>query len=127
MADQGFAYSSNAFDDDLPYWDRSVSPPLLMVPYALDSNDMKFFHPNGFVRASDMVDYVEDALAVLLAEAKAGNPRLMNIGFHLRIVGRPARFKAFVDILALLKRHEADVWVATRAEIARAFAAQHPA
>jgi peptidoglycan/xylan/chitin deacetylase (PgdA/CDA1 family) len=127
LAEQGFLYSSNAFDDDLPYWDRSVSPPLLIVPYALDSNDMKFFHPNGFVRASEMVDYVEDALGVLLAEVKAGKPRLLNIGFHLRIVGRPARFKAFADILALLKRHEADVWVATRADIARSFAAQCPA
>jgi peptidoglycan/xylan/chitin deacetylase (PgdA/CDA1 family) len=127
LADHGFAYSSNAFDDDLPYWDRSVSPPLLMVPYALDSNDMKFFHPNGFVRAAEMTGYVEDALLVLLAEAKAGKPRLMNIGFHLRIVGRPARFKAFADVLALLKRHEADIWVATRGEIARVFAAQCPA
>ncbi len=127
LASQGFLYSSNAFDDDLPYWDRSVSPPLLMVPYALDTNDMKFFHPNGFVRAREMVEYVGDALATLLAEAKAGKPRLLNIGFHLRIVGRPARFKAFTEILALLKRHEADTWVATRSEIARAFAGQHPA
>ena len=126
LAAQGFLYGSNAFDDDLPYWDRSVTPPLLIVPYALDSNDMKFFHPNGFVRASEMADYVNDALAVLLAEARAGKPRLLNIGFHLRIVGRPARFKAFADILALLRRHEADVWVATRADIARAFAAQCP-
>ena len=127
LAEQGFLYSSNAFDDDLPYWDRSVTPPLLIVPYALDSNDMKFFHPNGFVRPSEMVDYVESALDVLVAEARAGKPRLLNIGFHLRIVGRPARFKAFADILALLKRHEADVWVATRADIAQAFIAQHPA
>ena len=127
LADQGFLYSSNAFDDDLPYWDRSVSPPLLIVPYALDSNDMKFFHPNGFVRSSEMVDYVADALTTLIAEAKAGKPRLLNIGFHLRIVGRPARFKAFADILSLLRRHEADVWVATRSDIAQSFVAQHPA
>ncbi|MFZ4687224.1 MAG: polysaccharide deacetylase family protein [Hyphomonadaceae bacterium] len=127
LAEQGFLYCSNAFDDDLPYWDRSVFPPLLIVPYALDSNDMKFFHPNGFVRPSEMVDYVESALDVLLAEAEAGKSRLLNIGFHLRIVGRPARFKAFADILALLKRHEANLWVATRADIARAFMAQCPA
>jgi peptidoglycan/xylan/chitin deacetylase (PgdA/CDA1 family) len=126
LAEQGFLYSSNAFDDDLPYWDRTVTPPLLVVPYALDSNDMKFFHPNGFVRASEMVGYIDDALSVLIAEAKAGKPRLLNIGFHLRIVGRPARFRAFADILALLRRHEADIWVATRADIARSFAAQCP-
>jgi peptidoglycan/xylan/chitin deacetylase (PgdA/CDA1 family) len=127
LAEQGFAYCSNAFDDDLPYWDRSVSPPLLIVPYALDSNDMKFFHPNGFVRASEMVDYVSDALHVLLKEARAGKPRLLNIGFHLRITGRPARFRAFTGILELLKQHEADIWVATRADIAQAFASQSPA
>ncbi len=127
LSQRGFLYSSNAFDDDLPYWDRSQTPPLLIVPYALDSNDMKFFHPNGFVRASEMVDYVEDALAVLLAEAKAGKPRLLNIGFHLRIVGRPGRFAAFSGILKLLQQHKELIWVATRADIVRAFAAQHPA
>ncbi len=56
---------------------------------------MKFFHPNGFVRASEMVGYVSDALEVLLAEADRGRPRLLNIGYHLRIAGRPARFPAF--------------------------------
>ena len=68
------------FDDDLPYWDRAPGrPPLLVVPYALDSNDMKFFHPNGFVRAREMVEYVTDALDVLEAEAARGLPRLLNL------------------------------------------------
>jgi peptidoglycan/xylan/chitin deacetylase (PgdA/CDA1 family) len=126
LAERGFLYTANGFDDDLPYWDRSVSSPLLVLPYALDTNDMKFFHPNGFVRASEMVDYVEDALDVLKAEAERGRPRLLNVGFHLRIVGRPARFKAFTGVLQLLQARREQLWIATRAEIARAFQAQAP-
>ncbi len=124
LAERGFLYASNGFDDDVPYFDRSTSPPMLVVPYALDSNDMKFFHPNGFVRSGDMVDYVRDALGVLLAEAARGRPRLLNIGYHLRIVGRPGRFPAFAGVLDLLSRHRDEVWIATRAEIANAFLAQ---
>lgn len=127
LAKRGFLYTSNGFDDDLPYWDRTLpEQPLLVVPYALDSNDMKFFHPNGFVRASEMVDYVTDALDVLEAEAARGLPRLLNLGFHLRIVGRPARFAAFRDIMNLLAARRDRIWIAGRAEIARAFIAAVP-
>lgn len=121
LAERGLLYTSNAFDDDLPYWDRSINPPLCVVPYALDSNDMKFFHPNGFVRAQEMVDYVSDALEVLLAEAAEGKPRLLNIGYHLRICGRPGRFKAFSGVLDVLDKHRDRIWIATRADIAQAF------
>jgi peptidoglycan/xylan/chitin deacetylase (PgdA/CDA1 family) len=121
---RGFLYTSNGFDDDLPYWDK---PPLLVVPYSLDSNDMKFFHPNGFVKARDMVEYVADALGVLEAEAARGLPRILNIGFHLRIVGRPGRYAAFRDIIGLLSARREHVWLARRADIARTFAAAVPA
>ncbi len=127
LAQRGFLYTSNGFDDDLPYWDHALSRPLLVVPYALDSNDMKFFHPNGFVRAQEMIDYVTDALDVLEAEAARGLPRLLNIGFHLRICGRPARFAAFRDILWLLAARRERLWIASRAEIAKAFARAVPA
>jgi hypothetical protein len=66
LAERGYVYTSNGLDDDLPYRDPSG---LVVVPHALDANDMKFFHPNGFVRAAEMVDYVADALDVLEAEA----------------------------------------------------------
>lgn len=124
LIERGFAYTSNAFDDDLPYWDRSGARPLVVVPYALDANDMKFFHPNGFVRAQDMVDYVDDALDVLLAEAARGRPRLLNIGFHLRICGRPGRFAAFARIAKRLASLGDRVWIARRDEIARSFVDQ---
>jgi peptidoglycan/xylan/chitin deacetylase (PgdA/CDA1 family) len=122
LAERGFLYTSNAFDDDLPYRDPA-HPALLVLPYALDSNDMKFFHPNGFVRAHEMVAYVEDALATLLAEADRGRPRLLSIGYHLRIAGRPGRFPAFDGVLARLAELGDRVWVARRDAIARAWIA----
>ena len=122
LAERGFLYTSNAFDDDLPYRDPA-HPSLVVLPYALDSNDMKFFHPNGFVRAREMVEYVEDALATLLAEAEQGKPRLLNIGYHLRIAGRPGRFVAFEGVLQKLAALGDRVWVARRDEIARAWVA----
>ncbi|PWC28344.1 polysaccharide deacetylase family protein [Teichococcus aestuarii] len=121
LEEQGFTYTSNAFDDDLPYRDPA-HPGLVVVPYALDTNDMKFFHPNGFVRAGEMVEYVSDALDVLLAEAERGRPRLLNIGYHLRIAGRPGRFRAFEGVLEQLAALRDRLWLARRAEIARAFA-----
>lgn len=124
LAERGYVYTSNGFDDDLPYHDPTG---LVVVPYALDSNDMKFFHPNGFVRAAEMVEYVVDALDVLEAEAAQGAPRLLNVGFHLRIVGRPGRFKAFEGVLQELDRRRARLWIARRIEIAEAFLRSAPA
>ncbi|MEM8959784.1 MAG: polysaccharide deacetylase family protein [Pseudomonadota bacterium] len=124
LAERGYLYTSNGFDDDLPYRCQSG---LIVVPYALDANDMKFFHPNGFVRADDMLAYVTDALDVLEAEAARGLPRLLNIGFHLRIVGRPGRFAAFERILTLLDARRDRLWLARRGELARAFVAAYPA
>ena len=126
LEERGFLYASNAFDDDLPYWRRSEGRRLLILPYALDTNDMKFFHPNGFVRAGEMVEYVSDALDVLLAEAERGRPRLLNIGYHLRITGRPARFQAFETVLSKLVALGDRVFVARRDVIARAFAEACP-
>lgn len=122
----GFRYTSNGFDDDLPYWDTQLPDPLLVLPYALDSNDMKFFHPNGFVCADEMVRYVQDALEVLLAEGARGTPKLLNLGYHLRIAGRPGRFAAFEKVLALLASLGDEVWVASRLEIAQLCASQLP-
>ncbi len=122
LHEMGYDYDSNALDDDLPY--RCPTTGMLVLPYALDSNDMKFFHPNGFVLPGDMADYVAAALDQLIDEGRRGVPRMLSVGFHLRICGRPARFRAVEAILADLARRGADVWVATRAEIAAAAGAQ---
>ena len=121
----GYGYDSNAFDDDLPY--RCSETGMLVLPYSLDTNDMKFFHPNGFVQPGEFASYVAAALDQLTAEvARGGVPRMLNVGFHLRICGRPARFAAVEAILADLRRRGSSVWVATRAEIAAVAEAQLP-
>ncbi|MEO1455012.1 MAG: polysaccharide deacetylase family protein [Pseudomonadota bacterium] len=120
LAEAGYLYTSNAFDDDLPYADPSG---LTVLPYNLDTNDMKFFHPNGFVRAVEMVDYVRDAVEQLLVEAGRGRSSTLSIGFHLRISGRPARFRAVTGILEYLASLDGRIWRAQRIEIASHFAA----
>lgn len=125
IAELGFAYDSNALDDDLPYWARTTTDPLLVLPYGFDSNDMKFFHPNGFVQSEDFSNYVASALRTLLGEAERGASSMLTIGFHLRISGRPARFGAVDAILSELKRLSDRVWVARRAEIAAHFRSMH--
>ena len=128
LSDLGFVYANNGFDDDLPYYHRFEDgrDPLLVVPYALDCNDMKFFHPNGFVTAGEFVRYVRDGASVLLEEGRRGRPRMLNIGLHLRICGRPSRFAAVEGILEYLKGLGDEVWIATRRDIADRFRAQHP-
>lgn len=117
LADEGFLYDSNALDDDLPYW-ANTAKPLLVVPYALDSNDMKYYHPTGFRTPDDFLGYLRRALTVLLAETDRGATRLFNIGLHMRISGRPARFWAVETILAELRELGDRVWLARRQDIA---------
>ena len=92
LRELGYAYDSNAFDDDLPY--RCPETGMLVLLYVLDTNDMKFFHPNGFVQPGQFSAYVAAALDQLVAEGERGVARTLSIGFHLRICGRPARFRA---------------------------------
>jgi peptidoglycan/xylan/chitin deacetylase (PgdA/CDA1 family) len=136
LREEGFIYTSNGLDDDLPYWadadadanaNTAGTRPLLVIPYAFDSNDMKFFHPNGFVRADDMVGYVKDAIEVLLDEGRRGVPKLLNIGLHLRIVGRPGRFAAVKRILDLLDSYGDEVWTPRRIDLARYWQEHFPA
>ncbi len=119
LAELGFLYDSNGFDDDLPYTSPAGSAQMLVVPYALDSNDMKFFHPNGFAEPEQFVRYVRAALSTLQNEAERGRSSLLNIGFHLRICGRPARFAAAESILGLLDELGDRIWVTRRVDLAR--------
>jgi peptidoglycan/xylan/chitin deacetylase (PgdA/CDA1 family) len=122
LAEFGFAYDSNVLDDDLPYWDAGRR--LVLLPYGFDTNDMKFFHPNGFVRPEDFSGYVASALNTLLAEAKDGQSSMLSIGLHLRITGRPARFSAVRAIFDHVKKLHGEVWIATRRDIAEHFKTQ---
>lgn len=118
LEELGFTHTSNAFDDDLPYYDTNG---FIVLPYNLDTNDMKFFHPNGFATAQELIDYVKDAVTQLLVEAKRGKSSTLSIGYHLRISGRPARFRAFSEIVSFLDSLGDQVWVAQRADIAASF------
>ena len=118
----GFLYDSDAYDDDLPHWVPVDGKPLLIIPYTLDNNDMKFAVPPGFSSNDGYEQHLRDSLDLLRREGG----RMMSIGIHCRIAGRPARAAA----LARFLDHAAacpDVWVATRAEIARHWMAEHPA
>ena len=121
----GFLYDSDSYADDLPYWVEAAGRPHLVVPYALDTNDMRFSSPQGFPTGEEFFAHLRDAFDCLYAEGEAGSPKMLSIGLHCRLVGRPARLPALARFLDhVLSRP--GVWVAPRVEIARHWAATHP-
>ena len=123
----GFLYDSDAYDDDLPYWDpaSSTDRPHLVIPYTLDTNDMRFTQVQGFNSGDDFFTYLKDAFDVLYAEGEAGAPKMLSIGMHCRLLGRPARFAALQRFVDYAKGHD-KVWFARRVDIARHWHATHP-
>lgn len=109
-------YCADSYADDLPYYDNHYSRPLLMVPYTLDTNDMRFASPQGFNTGEDFYQYLKDAFDVLYEEGET-HPKMLSIGLHCRIIGRPARLKALERFIQYVKQHQ-DVWVCTRQQIA---------
>lgn len=122
----GFVYDSNSYDDDLPFYDRVNGRPLLIVPYALDTNDYKFFSSDPWGTPNAFLEYLKSALDVLLEEGKEGQVSLLNVGLHLRIIGRPGRFWALSEFVKHLKILGDRVWLARRIDIARHWLAKHP-
>ena len=130
----GYEYDSDYYGDDLPFWmpvRRSDGSTLqrLIVPYTLDTNDMRFASAQGFNTGDDFFHYLRDAFDVLYAEgdpAGQDRPKMLSIGMHCRILGRPARLRALQRFLDHVQRHE-HVWIARRIDIARHWAATHPA
>lgn len=118
----GFLYDADSYADDLPYWDRRHGKPQLVVPYSLDANDMKMVALNGFTEGEQFFRYLHDTFEQLREEGG----RMMSIGLHGRIAGRPARARAlarFVDHVTAT----GDAWIARRIDIARHWIANHPA
>ncbi|MEL6784812.1 MAG: allantoinase PuuE [Pseudomonadota bacterium] len=113
----GFDYICDAYDDDLPYWRHHKGREHLIIPYTLDCNDMRFATPQGFNAGDQFEAYLRDTFDTLYAEGAAGRPKMMNIGLHCRLVGRPGRFAALKRFLDYARGHT-DVWFATRAAIA---------
>ncbi len=117
----GFEYNADTYADDLPYWDTSYGEPQLMVPYTLDANDMRFATPQGFNAGSQFLEYLQDTFDVLHSEGG----RMMSVGLHCRLAGRPGRAAALSRFLDYLAQHQ-EVWIARRIDIARHWRERHP-
>lgn len=122
----GFAYVADSYADDLPYWSRFGRADQLIVPYTLDCNDMRFATPQGFNSGDQFEAYLKDSFDVLYEEGQAGAPKMLSIGLHCRLIGRPGRAAALKRAIDYMSSFD-DVWFATREEIATHWAKTHPA
>ena len=120
----GFLYDADSYADDLPYWVRVAGKPHLVVPYTLDANDMRFATSQGFNSGDQFFAYLRDSFDALYAEGETA-PKMMSVGLHCRIVGRPGRMVALQRFLDHVARHDR-VWVCRRVDIARHWHANFP-
>jgi len=120
----GFLYCADSYADDLPYWNTDYGRPQLIVPYTLDANDMRFATNQGFNSGDQFFTYLGDAFDTLYKEG-ATSPKMMSVGLHCRLVGRPGRAAALARFLDYISQYEL-VWVCRRIDIARHWIATHP-
>tara|TARA_R100001129_G_scaffold167964_2_gene135883 strand:+ start:485 stop:1399 length:915 start_codon:yes stop_codon:yes gene_type:complete len=125
MEEGGFVYSADSYADELPYYVEGPEGPHLIVPYTLDANDMRFATPQGFNSGDQFYTYLKDSFDVLMAEGAAGSPKMMSIGLHCRLVGRPGRAAALGRFLDYVASHE-KAWVCRRIDIANHWRTRHP-
>lgn len=118
----GFVYNADSYADDVPYWDYQFEQPQLMVPYTLDNNDMRFATAQGFNSGEQFFAYLKDSFDVLHAEGG----RMMSVGLHCRLAGRPGRAAAVARFVGYVQSHD-DAWIATRLDIANHWRERHPA
>ena len=121
----GFAYISDTYDDDLPYWLEVGDRDQLIIPYTLEANDMRFATAPGYITGEQFFTYLKDAFDVLYAEGQEGAPKMMSVGLHCRLIGRPGKLaglKRFIDYIAGFE----GVWTPRRIDIARHWAETHP-
>ncbi|KZE28339.1 allantoinase PuuE [Chelatococcus daeguensis] len=124
MEEGGFLYSSDSYADDLPYWVEGPHGPHLVIPYTLDANDMRFAAVQGFNSGDQFFAYLKDSFDTLYAEGLEGAPKMLNIGLHCRLVGRPGRAAALARFLDYVAAHPR-VWVPRRIDIARHWYVHH--
>jgi allantoinase len=120
----GFLYDADSYSDDLPYWEVVAGRPHLIVPYTLDTNDMRFVAVQGFNSGEQFFNYLKDAFDVLYAEG-GSVPKMLSVGLHCRLIGRPARLAALARFLDYVQGFER-VWICRRVDIARHWIARHP-
>ena len=121
----GFDYISDTYDDDLPHWMEFGDRDQLIIPYTLEANDMRFAGAPGWVTGQDFGDYLIDAFDTLYAEGKAGAPKMMSVGLHCRLVGRPGKIAGLKKFIDHIQSHS-DVWCPRRIEVAEHWATHHP-
>lgn len=121
----GFDYVSDTYADDLPYWHQTKHGDQLVVPYTLDTNDMRFATPQGFNSGDQFFAYLKDSFDTLYAEGAAGQAKMMSIGLHCRLIGRPGRVMALRRFMEYAKSHD-KVWFARRLDIAKHWQNTHP-
>ncbi|MEX0345352.1 MAG: allantoinase PuuE [Rhizobiaceae bacterium] len=124
-AEGGFDYVSDSYADELPYWHEHEGSVQLIIPYTLDANDMRFATPQGFNSGDQFYTYLKDTFDMLYQEGKAGSPKMMNIGLHCRLAGRPGRAAAIKRFVDYVKNHS-NVWIARRIDIAEHWKTEHP-
>ena len=124
MEDGGFVYDADDYSDELPFWYTDAGNQQLIVPYTLDANDMRFATPQGFNSGDQFFIYLKDSFDTLYEEG-ADAPKMMSIGLHCRLVGRPGRFAALKRFVDYAQSHS-QVWFARRIEIAGHWQAEHP-
>jgi peptidoglycan/xylan/chitin deacetylase (PgdA/CDA1 family) len=127
LIQHGFEYHMDDYSGDVPFWDRTTVPgsPIAIVPYQLDTNDMKMW-TDPAMAPGQWLEYAQRTFDQLYREGEAGSPKMMSLGLHLRIIGRPGRFWALEEFLRHVTRRSG-VWIASRHQIARHFAAMEPA
>ena len=124
-AEEGFDYLADSYADDLPFWMECGDRDQLIVPYTLDCNDMRFATPQGFNAGDQFLDYLKASFDALYREGQEGHAKMLSIGLHCRLVGRPGRIEALRQFIDYARRHD-DVWFATRAQIADHWRARFP-
>ena len=120
----GFLYDADSYADDLPYWVYDYGQPHLVIPYTLDNNDMRFATYQGFNSGEQFFTYLRDAFDILYQEGET-KPKMMSVGLHCRLAGRPGRTAALARFLDYVQSHE-QVWICRRVDIARHWHTHHP-
>ena len=117
MEDDGFLYDSDSYSDDLPFWESRNKKKQLIIPYTLDNNDMRFATNQGFNTGDHFYSYLKDSFDALYEEGRT-NPKMMSVGLHCRLIGKPGRIQSLKKFLDYIQKHE-DIWVCKRVDIAK--------